>query len=232
MENLKRTVRSSPFIYLNYQLLKPSKRKLVVTRNTNLVVEGFPRCANSYTVHLIEYLLKKHNISDFKIGHHLHSIAQIKRAKKHNIPCVILIRDPTQAIASYLIRSNMSSVNQLLKEYLHFYTKISEINFQFVLVDFNEVISDINILINRVNLRFNLDLPLFIERDKDEVINYMTRVSEEKYSNNRSKYSVPNREKEIEKKLVLKQINDSEKNNLLREASELYNELKLTFIEK
>ena len=90
---------------------------LVVSRDTELVIEGYPRCANSFAVLAFE----RAQGHPMKLAHHLHAQAQIMLAVKYGVPILILIRDPISAAASLITRHPELSATYALRQYVDFY---------------------------------------------------------------------------------------------------------------
>ena len=70
-------------------------RKLV-SRSTDLVVEGFPGSANSF----VSNTIRDHASSSTLVESHFHYTVQLKRALALGIPAVVLVRDPRGACDS------------------------------------------------------------------------------------------------------------------------------------
>nr|MBA2566441.1 hypothetical protein [Thermoleophilaceae bacterium] len=58
----------------------------VVRPSTRVVIEGFPRSANSYT-----FLAFRGWNPGVRIGHHLHTPLQVTLAVRLGVPCAVLI---------------------------------------------------------------------------------------------------------------------------------------------
>jgi hypothetical protein len=115
-----------------------------VTDETDLIVEGFPRTANSYAVALVNQLLP-----DLSIAHHSHSIASIKEGIRLNKAVVILVREPRDTLASYATRRIDLRGSNLYKnlilgivEYRSFYTFIIKNLDRVEIVDFEKLIQN------------------------------------------------------------------------------------------
>lgn len=106
-----------PFPYLMLQRLRPRRRHLVVARDTEIVIEGYPRSANTFAV--AAFMLAQER--PVKMAHHLHAPAQVIRAVKWGIPTLLLIRQPEDAVLSLLIREPGISAERALRDYIRFY---------------------------------------------------------------------------------------------------------------
>jgi len=139
-------------IYTTLCRIHPKKRKLVVSKRTKIVIEGFPRCANTWTV--VAFAETQANIREYDIAHHLHAPAQVHFALKHKIPCVVLIRNPLDAVKSLSVRTSHNNTEHIFKRYYKFYNSIIYQRDKFVICDFNEAVNEFPRLIEKVNSVF------------------------------------------------------------------------------
>ena len=84
--------------FLAYKYLKPERREFLTDRDTQVVIEGFPRSANGFMVSVF----KNTQPQSLKIAHHMYLPSQVIRGVQFNIPTIVLIREPKAAIASFL----------------------------------------------------------------------------------------------------------------------------------
>lgn len=122
----------------------------IVDRHTDLVVEGFPRSANTTTVAALRVA---HNEA-LRIAHHVHGFAQVLVGVKLRIPVLILIREPAHAVASLVVRAPSISVDQALKNYQSFYAEVLKYQEHVVVADFREVTEHFDDVVRRLNGRF------------------------------------------------------------------------------
>lgn len=59
-----------------------------------MVVDGFPSSGNSFLVALLSVTQS----SKLKMSHHLHPAAHIKAGVKRNLPVIMMVREPREAI--------------------------------------------------------------------------------------------------------------------------------------
>jgi hypothetical protein len=121
----------------------------VVTQETDIVIEGFPRSANSFAVVALRQAQKR----NLRIASNLHVPAQVLRAAKWRIPALVVIRPPRDAVLSLMIRDGISA-NQALLYYIAFYETLAKHRDAFVLGSFDEVTRNYGAVIKRVNERF------------------------------------------------------------------------------
>lgn len=109
---------------------------LGLKRDSDICIEGFPRSANTYGVLLVEKFARK----PLKIAHHLHIPAQLLFAVKWDIPAVLLIRKPADAIASLVLREQGISVSTAIHWYLTFHSELIPVAEQLHIWTFEELV--------------------------------------------------------------------------------------------
>ena len=147
-----------------YRLTHSRKdRARAVTPGTQLVIEGFPRSGNSFARRAF---IQAQN-EKVRIAHHLHVPAQVVRAARWQIPTLVLIRRPKDAVLSLAIRDPIS-VDQALRYYISFYEIAEKYRDAYVLGLFEEVTEDFGEVIKRVNDKFGTTFSLF-RHDEENV---------------------------------------------------------------
>src|SRR5215211_3597910 len=145
-----------------YQLARKDQAR-VVTPDTQLVMEGFPRSANSFA----RVAFNRAQSERVRIAHGLHVPAQVIRAARWRIPTLVLIRKPKDAVLSFAIRDPIS-VDQALRYYLSFYETVEEYRDAYVLGLFEDVTEDFGQVIKRINDKFGTTFSLF-RHDEENV---------------------------------------------------------------
>lgn len=139
-----------PTIFYSIFWLKRTNRPLIVRRDSEIVIEGYPRSANTFAV----IAFKQAQRRDVRIAHHLHVPAQLVRAARWNIPAILLLRDPIDAVTSLLVRYPYDHPRRMLRDYIRFYRRLYPLRSHFVLAEFNDVTKDYGAVIRQVNARF------------------------------------------------------------------------------
>ena len=109
-----------------------------VSRNTDLVVEGFPRSGNTFLYSLIVAATR----SDARIAHHTHGVAAFRLASRWKIPCVIVVREPAPAVASLCRRHPGLAPETGWRRYVVYHESLLEMAEELVIVDFRNLVSD------------------------------------------------------------------------------------------
>ena len=139
--------------YRNHRRLS----KLVVRPNTEIVIEGFPRCANSFAVLAFEQAQHK----EVRIAHHLHAQSQFILGARFQIPILILIREPVSAVASLVARHPEIKIKAALKQYIRFYEAVDDFRSALVVADFKSITSNYASVIASVNARFGTSFEVY-----------------------------------------------------------------------
>lgn len=165
---IKKLLEPFPFIYIKFGILfnKIIKKKTArfVSKATDITVEGFPRSSNSYLSRLVRHLNPK-----LQIATHLHSNVNILQSLKWNIPTVVLIRNPKDAIVSLAALSheidtrNNNPLRKIdfdksIRDYIRFYKPLLKSKNKFITAHFNEVVTNPVAIIKEINAKTTLNL--------------------------------------------------------------------------
>ena len=182
-----------------------------VDENTQLVIEGFPRSANTFAVFALQYAQSDR----LKIAYHFHAPAQIFRAINLAIPTLVTIRNPRDTVASFVARWSEVSESQALELYISFYKSISKYKSSYVIGDFEEITQNFSETIKKINTRFGTNFVPFSDsqEDRDQVL--------EQIKIDRSSFSGT---KDMLKTDILKRLSTEKNKKLLSEAERIYQE--------
>ena len=139
-------------------LQEPEDPRCWVSRTTEIVIEGYPRSANTFAV--VAFRLAQGR--EIEIAHHLHAAAQIKRAARLEVPAIVLIREPSEAILSVAVRDPNVSMRWALRSYIRFYSTIVPYLGKAVVAPFTTVTSDLASIIRMVNTRYGTAFKEFV----------------------------------------------------------------------
>lgn len=139
-----------PYLWDVAMLLRPGKRSTLARHDTAIVIEGFLRSGNTFSVAAFAVS----NGSEPHVGRHLHGAPHVLRAVRLALPTVVLIRRPADAVSSYLVRRPTLTPADALLEYLDFYRRAWAAREGFVVALFEQVVDDFGAVLTRVNDRF------------------------------------------------------------------------------
>ncbi len=222
--NLKHALRNIigqyPWLYFSTYGLKPKNKRLGVAETTELVIEGFPRSANTFAIAAFE----SHSVP-LAMAHHLHVPAQIIRGVKLGKPCIVLIREPKAAVASLLIRQPELDARQALSTYIAFYKPLKKFKADVIVATFEEVTTDYAAVIDKVNKRFGTDFPT-IEHTQaftEKVFDYIENLKEDlEQGIAEHRVARPSEERAKLKENVMEQIEHPSNQKYLQAAQELH----------
>lgn len=138
-------------------------KAVLVTRESDLVVEGFPGSGNTFAV----AALSLSQGGRLRLAHHLHVPAQIKRAVHLGKPVLVVLRPPKDSVSSFLLRADLlrSQLRGVVLEYIHYHTFLHQRRDHILFADFAEVTHDFGDVVRRLEERFAMELSPF---DHDE----------------------------------------------------------------
>jgi hypothetical protein len=156
----------NPWIFLPLSKIRPSLRGYddpprAVSHRTEIVIEGFPRSANTFTV--VAFRLAQQR--EVEIAHHLHAAAQIKRATNLKLPVIVLIREPSDAILSVAVKDQVIPISWALRSYIRFYSTIFPYLEKTVVAPFSCVTANLSDVIRCVNTKYGTSFREFMPNE-------------------------------------------------------------------
>jgi hypothetical protein len=219
-----------PAIYFNLVRLFRTRQDLrtrVVTPDTQLVIEGFPRSGNTFARRTF-VMAQSENVDQKRIASHLHVPAQVVQAARWQIPTLVLIRRPRDAVLSFALW-NPISVDQALTYYRSFYETVEKYRDAFVLGLFEEITQDVGQVIKRINDKFETTFSLFLHNDENigRVFADMDTYARKTYGETQWERKVhhPSAVKERMKHEIEYELENSKRKRLIAEADSVYNRL-------
>lgn len=129
-----------------------SKKELLVTSKTDVVIEGYPRSGNTFAV--VAFRHAQPDPAELVIAHHLHVPAQIGLAARYGIPTMVVVRQPDAAIPSLIVRESHVSIDRALRKYIDFHRTVLTHRSTLLTVKFESVITDFGVVMQHFNERF------------------------------------------------------------------------------
>jgi hypothetical protein len=146
-----------------YAALQPKIRGGRVTSTTQLVIEGFPRSANTYAL----AAFRCSNGPDPRVADHLHAARSVQLAVRRQLPCVVLVRDPVDACSS-LIQRQPVLPRTALAAYVRFYSQVIAVADRVVVSDFPTTTGDFGSVVRELNARFGTSYVPYVRNDANE----------------------------------------------------------------
>ena len=224
---IRSVVGQYPWLYFPLlHLVRSPRRHLHVRRDTEIVIEGYPRSANTFAVAAFQFAQGR----PVKIARHLHAPAQVIQAVRWRIPTIVLIRNPEDAVLSLLVRDPGISARQALVDYIRFYRKIQPYYPHFVLATFEEVTGDFGAVIERVNEKFGANFRRFVHTDENvekvmRMVEEMDKADQRKANVTETTVARPSEIRNRLKERRRKELENPHIAKLLKEAKEVYMEM-------
>ena len=179
-------------------------RHLVVSRASDLVIEGFPRCANTFAVLAFE----RAQSCPLNVAHHLHAQAQIAMAIEWDVPILILIREPARAVASLITRHPHITIDQALRQYGQFYQYVHRHRDQLVIADFSEITTEFSAVISRLNNRFFANFGTYENSQEEDAVVFseIDQLNREEENGNRMQLARPSLQKRVRNDEMIKRV--------------------------
>jgi hypothetical protein len=128
-----------------------------VTRETDVVIEGYPRSGNTFAVTALRMAQSR----PLRVASYLHVPAQVVRASRMGLPTCVLIREPGAAARSLVVKFPFLRPIDVLRGYAAFYRACARYRAQFVVARFDRVITDFGGVVDAINQRFGTDFARF-----------------------------------------------------------------------
>jgi hypothetical protein len=220
--HLRRPVSRLPYAWDATMQVRAEKRSTLARRGTALVIEGFPRSGNTFSVAAFRIA----NGPQPHLGRHLHGAPHLLRAKRLGIPAIALARAPEDAVPSYLIRREGLHAEDALVEYLDFYRTAWRARDAFVVGLFDDVTSDFGSVIDRVNDRFGTSFARYEATPENEsaafaLVEEMNRA-ESRGEVDEAKVGRPSAARDARKAEIAGSLEQPRAARLLGQAQELF----------
>jgi hypothetical protein len=171
---LKTNAARSPKLAIPLAWLQ-GKRELV-DEDTDILIESFPRCASSFAI--AAFRLAQEPWAP-RVACQTHAPGHVIAAVRREIPALVLIREPMDAVVSNLFRHPERGVDGLIRGYLRFYQSLLPYRTGFVVATFQEVVEGgFGSVIRRVNARFGTGFAEF-EATEENVDRCLQWIDEE-----------------------------------------------------
>lgn len=206
--------------------IDPSQMRRPTLRTTTLVIDGYPRSANTFATGAFLYA-QGHRGSfantRIDIANHWHRPSQFTLAARWNVPAIALIREPRGAILSNLIFSSSDDAAWFTNRYLLFYRTVERVRDKVMVIDFKDAIADMGQVIRRVNERYGTGFTPF-EHTPENVATVQAML-EAHAKRPEKRFAVPTAERDALKKQIAHILDTPQLEAPLREAQALHERL-------
>jgi hypothetical protein len=201
------------------------RRKMLKVRlprpGDDFYMDGYPRSGNTFCLAYTRVALPS-----ARYAHHLHNLAPLKLALSHNIPCVVLLRNPKDCIPSHaILKSHYKSgftkdpdkLKVLIDNYITYYQFVYENRQRVKLLPFEAVID-----LSSLNAFYRENLNLRVDLNESQLKEIEKAYKERQGNKPVERKNNPSEEKNIQKQSVYKMIVEIES---FATASKIYQSL-------
>lgn len=159
-QDLRLSLARNPDLF--YRMLRLlGKPTTVVSERSEIVIEGFPRCANGFFVRIFRLAQQR----PVWIAHHQHSVAQLAEGIRRSLPTVLLVREPLDVVVSLQAFCYQTyeekrkedaglKADRILRRYIRFHSHALEFRESIVVSDFEDTVKNPNRTIDQINQKF------------------------------------------------------------------------------
>lgn len=155
-----RALERAPIAYCAWQRHFPDRN--VVDARTDLLVEGYPSAANTFTREALE-----HANPGIRVASHLHAVAHVQRALRLEVPVLILLRPPVESVVSVLARfpAQGSDVASELRDYVRLYRGVLAVADRVALACFESTTTRLGDVTRALNRQLGTSFVAFDDHD-------------------------------------------------------------------
>jgi len=147
-----------------YLRINPLYSPRSLHRETQIVIDGFPRSANSYAM----FAFLRTNPQRRGFAGHSHSPHLLRMAAERNLPAIVLLREPGAACASYAQYLDTSRLDMLLDAWSSFHSVLQPITSRLVVAPFEAVITDFGEVVQACNIRYGTEFSIYRPSKENE----------------------------------------------------------------
>ncbi|MGH3926844.1 MAG: hypothetical protein ACRDTT_28930, partial [Pseudonocardiaceae bacterium] len=144
-----RLARSPRFFPLIVRGRRTRLAGLLATRNSDIVIDGPPRSANTFSVQAFRTVNPA-----VCVAHHMHAPAHVLLGVRLGLPVIVVLRPPRDAVLSEVVREPRKTIRRALAEWISFYDTVESVLDSIVVAEFRIVTSNYAVVIEAVNERF------------------------------------------------------------------------------
>lgn len=122
-----------------------------VLPDTQLLVDAFPRCGNTFLYHLLRETQKP----EIRIAHHMHSAGHLALGEQLGVPTVTILRKPQAACISYIIRNSKVTAKQSLLDYLYFHTTLARLS-GVLIIPFERLVKETDDVLRQISQQYSV----------------------------------------------------------------------------
>jgi hypothetical protein len=133
--------------------LDPRRIRRPVTPTSHLVIDGYPRSANTFATFAFK-AAQGEGWGALEVANHVHRPTQFLLAARWGVPALLVLRPPRPAVLSAIIFHGADLAGYWLDRYVRFHEAILPVRHALMVGRFAEVIADFGAVTARLNARF------------------------------------------------------------------------------
>jgi hypothetical protein len=173
--------------YRTWACLNGRLRRLMPRKDTQICIEGYPRCGNTFGV----LAFQKAQRREVRVSHHLHAESQVRWACAQRIPVILLLRDPADAIASLVLRHPEYTLERAAARYVKFHSAVAGLKDRLVVSRFESTVAGLASATRAVNDRFGTDFDIPVDIRDEEIFDEIDRLNQASESGNLAQIARP-----------------------------------------
>ncbi len=126
-----------------------------VRPQTRIVIEAFPSSGNTYCRQA--FLMCNPDVEPNDLCTHTHAPRVVERAVRLGVPCIVVARDPRDAVSSMVQRFSGIHIRSAFDYYDHYYRKLLPLRDEFVVAPFESMIHDFTTAVEACNDKYAVD---------------------------------------------------------------------------
>ncbi len=212
-----------PKLFFPVYCVKDTNKNQAVRTDSDILIEGFPRSGNTFSVVAFAMAQDK----EVRIGSHMHVPAHIYRGLKYQVPIMLLIRKPQDAVISLVMGDTALSLHAALNFYIKFYRELMPLREQIFIAKFEEVTTNFGLVIERFNQKYNTTFKPFDHTDEN--VNKVFKELERRNALKNAKREVietqiarPSSVRKLKVKEFQEQLQNTSLQPLCHQANEVY----------
>lgn len=212
--------RLSRIPWLYYPLARVGRPQNAVSKQSDIVIEGFPRSGNTFANEAFRLAQRR----PIRVASHLHLPIQVSLAVRWGIPCILLIRDPAAAAVSYVLYHRYLRIDVALAEYCRFYRSLLPLVSQVVVAEFSVATSDFGAVVDEVNKKYGRSFHRFVHSPENVRLCFrrMEQLMRDRGRYDENRVGRPSSERERQKLQLCEELQTARSAALLREANDVY----------
>ena len=235
LRKIRCAIRRSPFLFLDcaLPLLRQRNPDGSLKRfypDTKLVIDAFPRSGNTFATYAFQQAQQKR----IRIGHHFHAPAAVAAAAKKNIPILTIIREPDDAVISWVLFGFSPHIEEGYYDYINFYQVVEKYRPRIFVARFESVTEDLGEVIIALNKKYSTHFTSFEHSEQNvrqvfELIETDTLRHAERYGTIAwTRAPKPDDKRSSEKSAMKQRLADPGYRSLRTLAKELFQRLHAT----